>query len=60
MRKLLSEYYSDNGKRDAKVYSDGHEFIVICVNELGSSFKSVWDSEVKAEEYAEDWVITNV
>ena len=60
MRKLLSEYYSNNGKRDAKVYTDGNEFIVICVNELGSHFKSVWDTEQKAEDYAEDWVTTHV
>lgn len=60
MRQLLSEFFSENGKRNAKVFSDGHEFVVICVNELGANFKSVWDNETKAEEYAEDWVLTNV
>jgi hypothetical protein len=29
------------------------------MNGLGASFKSIWDNKDKAEEFAEDWVLTN-
>lgn len=59
MRKLLSEFFSESGKRNAKVFCDGHEYVVVYMNGLGASFKSIWDNKDKAEEFAEDWVLTN-
>jgi len=59
MRVEISEYFSENGKKTAKVFTDGREYVVVSVNELGTSFKSVWDSREKAEDYAEEWVLKN-
>jgi hypothetical protein len=59
MRKLLSEYFSQSGKRKAEVFHDGNLFFVVVTNSAGSNFKSTWDNQTKAEEYAEDWVLND-
>ena len=57
--KELSRFISDDGKREASVYKLINEvgYRVSVKNESGTSFASEFDSLVKAEEFAEDWVL---
>ena len=57
MRKLLSEYFSDDEKCSAKVFFDNVNYFVVCITDTGTTYKSMWDSEQLAENFAEDWVL---
>jgi hypothetical protein len=51
---LLSEYYSENGQKRAKIFRNEKDFVVLVGDNLTSYL-----SEEEAENYAEDWVLKN-
>ena len=52
----LSEFYSKNGTKSAKIYRDGNTFFASVKDETGVYYTTRFDSEEDAEIYAEDWV----
>lgn len=57
--KELSGYYSEDCKRRSTVSKnlETGKFHVSVVNDSGTSFTSVYDTEDTAEQFAEDWVM---
>jgi|688.fasta_scaffold1414989_2 hypothetical protein len=57
--KELSAYFSEDNKRRSTlmINLETKKFHVSVVNESGTSFTSVFDTEVDAEQFAEDWVM---
>ena len=51
---LLSEYYSENGQKRAKIFRNEKDFVVL----IGDS-KKYYLNEEEAENCAEDWVLKN-
>lgn len=51
---LLSEYYSENGQKNAKIFRDDTTYVVEILNNYSRYF-----SEEDAENFAEDWVMKN-
>jgi len=56
--KQLSEYFSEDGKKSASIIKEigTSKYIVRFISDSGSAFSATYESEEKAEEFAEDWV----
>lgn len=57
--KVLSEYFSNDNRRSAKIYVllPQKEYNVSVMNEAGSSFTSMFENINDAEDFAENWVM---
>lgn len=57
--KVLSEYFSNDDRRSAKLYVllPQKEYNVSVMNEAGSSFTSTFENIDDAEDFAENWVM---
>lgn len=57
--KVLSEYFSNDNRRSAKLYVllPQKEYNVSVMNESGSSFTSMFENINDAEDFAENWVM---
>jgi hypothetical protein len=56
--RVLSEYYSDDGKRTATIYVNPSmpDYYVSVKNETGSTFTATFETMTASEDYADDWV----
>jgi len=55
----LSEFYSENGTKSAKIYRDENTFFASVKGETGVYYTTKFQKLEHAEEFAEDWVIKN-
>lgn len=57
--KELSEYFSDNNSKRASVVKElgTNRYIVKLINDSGSAFSALFETEEDAEAYAESWVV---
>ena len=56
--KQLSEYFSDDQRKRASIRKelDTGSYVVHLVNDAGSAFSAIFETEEQAEQYCEDWV----
>jgi hypothetical protein len=57
--KELSEYFSDDNSKRASVVKElgTNRYIVKLINDSGSAFSALFETEEDAEAYAESWVV---
>ncbi len=57
--KELSEYFSDDNSKRASVVKElgTNRYIVNLINDSGSAFSALFETEEDAEAYAESWVV---
>lgn len=55
----ITEFYSDDNERIAKVYKDGQSYLVRCKTKNGKYYKTSFGELQTAEDFAEDWVNGN-
>lgn len=57
--KELSEYFSDDNTKRASVIKEigTNRYIVKLINDSGSAFSAIFETEDDAETYAESWVV---
>jgi hypothetical protein len=57
--KELSEYFSDDNSKRASVVKElgTNKYIVKLINDSGSAFSALFETEEDAEAYAESWVV---
>ena len=53
----LSKYFSDDGKCESTVYKVETKYRVVVKTDTGTTFFTDFDSEQRADDYAEDWVL---
>lgn len=58
-RKIISEYFADEGPRRATVAKDleAKNYAVSVVSDTGTAFTAVFDTVQDAEDWAESWVM---
>lgn len=58
-RKIISEYFADEGPRRATVSKDleAKTYSVSVMSDTGTAFTSVFDNLSDAEDWAESWVM---
>jgi len=58
-RKIISEYFADEGPRVSTVYKqiEINEYSVTAVDDMGSAFTAVFENLSDAEDWAESWVM---
>lgn len=58
--KVISEYYSEDSRKNALVLQDltkSGNYRVVVTNDSGSAFSTSFETLESAETYAEDWVL---
>lgn len=58
-RKIISEYFADEGPRRATVAKDleNKTYLATGVSDTGSAFTAVFETVDDAEDWAENWVM---